>query len=535
MTDEAPLPLSLIAHTAFCERRAWLEAQGERVENLNMERGGHDHQRVDTRKDERQATHRSVEVHISTLGLTGRCDVVRSDSHGLTVVEYKAAPGRRSTNVTAAQRAQLALQGMCLEERGEQVADYAVYFTTSRRDVAVDITAADRDEALDLVRRTRDIVTNSTAPPPLRDDPRCGRCSHYSVCLPDERGEESGPAASPHRVHAQDPHGSVLHLTVPGSRASVKRGRVEVVRAEEHLASVPLERVHALVVHGNVDLSSALVRELLFRRITILWCSYRGRLMGYASTASSPNGLPRHRQHQWSARGSVEIGRELLAAKVGNQATLLRRNGAAPEPTVKELRRIRRELGRCVSTRDALALEGRAAALYFQNLQRLIKPRGEFVVGAWPGRVGRGASDPLNVSLNLVYGLLVADVTRAVMACGLDPHAGFIHSPGRNKPALSLDLMEQFRPVVADSAVLAALNTGSLRESMFTSVLGGCRLRDNGRRALIEAYERRVDQEITHPTYGYRLTWRRAMEVQARMLLGLFDGTQENYRAMRVR
>lgn len=92
MKDEAPLPLSLIAHTAFCGRRAWLEAQGERVENLNMERGEHDHQRVDTRKDERQATHRSVEVHSSTLGLTGRCDVVRSDSHGLTVVEYKAAP-----------------------------------------------------------------------------------------------------------------------------------------------------------------------------------------------------------------------------------------------------------------------------------------------------------------------------------------------------------------------------------------------------------------------------------------------------------
>lgn len=492
MTNEAPLPLSLIAHTAFCERRAWLEDQGERVENLNMELREHDHQRVDTRKDERQATHRSVEVHSSTLGLTGRCDVVRSDSHGLTVVEYKAAPARRSTNVTAAQRAQLALQGMCLEERGDQIADYAVYFTTSRREVAVDITAADRDEALDLVRRTRDIVTNSTAPPPFRDDPRCGRCSHYSVCLPDERGEESGPAASPHRVHA-------------------------------------------LVVHGNVDLSSALVREMLFRRVTILWCSYRGRLMGYASTASSPNGLARHRQHEWSARGSVEIGRELLAAKVGNQATLLRRNGATPEPTVKELRRIQRELGRCVSTRDALALEGRAAALYFQNLARLIKPRGEFVVGAWSGRVGRGASDPLNVSLNLVYGLLVADVTRAVVACGLDPHAGFIHSPGRNKPALSLDLMEQFRPVVADSAVLAALNTGSLRESMFTSVLGGCRLRDNGRRALIEAYERRVGQEITHPRYGYRLTWRRAMEVQARMLLGLFDGTQENYRAMRVR
>ena len=95
--------------------------------------------------------------------------------------------------------------------------------------------------------------------------------------------------------------------------------------------------------------------------------------------------------------------------------------------------------------------------------------------------------------------------------------------------------MEQFRPVVADSAVLAALNTGSLRESMFTSLLGGCRLPDNGRRALIEAYERRVGQEITHPTYGYRLTWRRAIEVQARMMLGLFDGTQENYRAMRVR
>ncbi len=137
--------------------------------------------------------------------------------------------------------------------------------------------------------------------------------------------------------------------------------------------------------------------------------------------------------------------------------------------------------------------------------------------------------------MNYAYGLLLGDVVRAIIACGLDPHAGFLHSSGRNKPALALDLMEEFRSPVADSAVVRALNNGELKNSDFSDVLGETRLRESGRRALTAAYERRVSLTFIHPLFGYALTWRRAMEVQARLLLGVLDGTQTRYVGLRTR
>lgn len=153
----------------------------------------------------------------------------------------------------------------------------------------------------------------------------------------------------------------------------------------------------------------------------------------------------------------------------------------------------------------------------------------------FPGRQRRPGRDPLNSALNYAYGLLVADVVRALVSCGLDPHAGFLHSSGRNKPALALDLMEELRSPIADSATLRAFNNGELKITDFSSSLGETRLRDSGRRALTAAYERRMTTHFTHPLFGYELTWRRAVEVQARLLLGVLDGTQPRYVGLRTR
>ena len=141
----------------------------------------------------------------------------------------------------------------------------------------------------------------------------------------------------------------------------------------------------------------------------------------------------------------------------------------------------------------------------------------------------------MNAALNFCYGMLLADVTRAVVACGLDPHAGFLHSSGRNKPALALDLSEEFRAPVADAVVIAAFNNGEVKVRDFTSVTGSTRLRDDGRAALIRAYERRVMTEFRHPLFGYQVTWRRAMEIQARLVLGVIDGTQGSYKGIATR
>lgn len=154
---------------------------------------------------------------------------------------------------------------------------------------------------------------------------------------------------------------------------------------------------------------------------------------------------------------------------------------------------------------------------------------------SWPGREGRGATDPLNAALNFGYGLLLADCIRALVACGLDPHGGFLHSPNRNKPALALDLMEEFRSPLADSVIVTCINTGALKIDMFSRTLGDSRLTTPGKVALTSAYERRATTTIVHPVFGYSVSWRRAIEVQARIILGVIDGTRSEYRGMTTR
>ncbi|MFE1595061.1 CRISPR-associated endonuclease Cas1 [Nocardia sp. NPDC058705] len=525
------VPISLVAHHVFCPRRAWLEAAGESTDTYQMAVGSAAHQAVDNPAASRLGVHRAVDVAHRALGLVGRTDVIDDGADGIKVVEFKATPVRRIPEVTDAMKIQLALQGECLADMGHEVAEFGVYFTTHNKYAAVDLTDADRAAAETLVLETRNSVSAAVAPPPLEDDPRCLRCSHVGVCLPDERVQSEVVR----RINVADPDSNIVHLATPGSRASVGRGRMKVEHRGEQLASVPLERIQGLVLHGNIDLSGALIRELLWRGLTIVWCSGAGRVVGWSHTARTPNGLARVRQHEASAEGRIGLAREFIAAKVGNQATLLRRNGDAPD-VAKFLRVLQCEVAAAQTLGMIFGLEGEAAARYFGAFTTMLRgSQSEWFKDRWSGRSGRNAVDPLNVALNYVYGVLAAEAIRAIAACGLDPHAGFLHSSNRNKPALALDLMEEFRAPLADAVVLAAINNGELGADDFSLAMGSARLRDRGRKKLIAAYERRIGTEFTHPVFGYKITWRRAIEVQARMVLGYLDGSQAEYTGITTR
>jgi CRISPR-associated protein Cas1 len=395
---------------------------------------------------------------------------------------------------------------------------------------AVSDGPAETAAALEAVKATAALLRRSEAPSPLEDDPRCSACSHVSVCLPDER--RLRPVQR--RIIVADPDTQVLHLVTPGAKASVRQGRVVVRHAGEVVATVPIERVQGVVVHGNVDLTGGLLRELLWRSLPVVWCSSSGRVVGWAASAWAPNGASRVRQHVASAGGDLDLARQFVVAKITNQATLLRRLGDATE-TVARLRDLGRKALGAESLEGLLGFEGDAAARYFAAFPTMLKGPGESLQSSFEGRTRRPSLDPVNAALNFSYALLLADVLRAVVATGLDAHAGFLHSSARNKPALALDLCEEFRAPVADSTVLGALNNGEIKAADFSDVLGVTKLRPSGRRALIAAYERRVTSRFRHPTFGYEVTWRRAMEVQARLVLGVIDGTQASYRGVATR
>lgn len=469
------------------------------------------------------------------LGLSGKADIVRVDDSGddrtVRLVEYKATPLRRAAVVTRANEIQLALQALCLLEEGYEVAGAAVRFVDHNQTVPVELSEELFQAAAAYVEKTRSIVQGSQAPAPLIDEARCASCSHVSVCLPDERSA----TVVRRKIRPTERAGQLLHATVPGSRVSLSRGRVRVSQKDEELANVALELVNGIVVHGNIDLSAALIREFLWRGHCIVWCSSTGRVYGWAQPSDGPNGLSRARQHVMFDDGFLPIAREMIHAKLWNQATFLRRNTSRGEQA-RKLRELARSVLEAGDINELFGAEGEGAAAYFAEFAELMKPRSVEKYGfEWSGRVGRGAKDPLNILLNYAYGMLTAECIRAIVSCGLDPHAGVLHSSTRNKPALALDLMEEFRPLVADSAVIGMLNKLAFPLSGFSRSGAAIRLSDEGRKAVIRAVETRLEEEFTHPTFGYKISWRRAIEVQARMILGVIDGSQPRYKGVVTR
>jgi len=533
VTELDVMPISLVAHTVFCPRRAWLEVQGEEADSLAITAGTLAHARVDDTTESRPGTERAMLIHSNQYGLSGRCDVVDAvGEHGLSIIEYKSTPVRRRPEITESQRIQVLAQALCLKEMGYDIADASVYFVNHHKQVSIAVNPSSLQECSEWIHRARAVARGLTAPEPLLDDARCTGCSHAAVCLPDENCHPDGEGVR--SISAADPHGSILHILTPGARACLREGRVVVQKNGEVLAS-HLEQVCGLVVHGNIDLTSALIRELLWRGHTIVWCSGRGRVVGWATSARSPNGQIRVHQHVMSELGCLPVAQKMIQAKISNQATLLRRNGEHTD-AVAVLRGLGRQVNSTGCLPELFALEGRAAQTYFGAFPTMLKgSTGRAFVDSWPGREGRGATDPLNAALNFGYGLLLADCIRALVACGLDPHGGFLHSPNRNKPALALDLMEEFRSPLADSVIVTCINTGALKIDMFSRTLGDSRLTTPGKVALTSAYERRATTTIVHPVFGYSVSWRRAIEVQARIILGVIDGTRSEYRGMTTR
>ena len=137
--------------------------------------------------------------------------------------------------------------------------------------------------------------------------------------------------------------------------------------------------------------------------------------------------------------------------------------------------------------------------------------------------------------LSFGYALLAKETSIALLAEGLDPHWGFLHRPRHGRPALALDLMEEFRPLVVDSAVLSAINNGMVAPGDFVTTPAGCAMKDSARKALIRAYEMRLDQMITHPVFDYRCSWRAVIRVQAKLLAKALRGEIPAYAGITTR
>lgn len=330
-----------------------------------------------------------------------------------------------------------------------------------------------------------------------------------------------------------------LYVQAQGARIGRSKDLLEVRTKEGDVSTVRLRQTSHVCVFGAVQLTHAALGELCERGIGVSLFSYGGWHYGEVSGFSGKNVLLRITQFQAARDPAVRLrlARAFIATKILNCRTLVRRNAEAPALGIlARLKQLAEQARRADAEESLLGIEGTAARLYFEELGKLVRPgpggRGAF---DFAGRNRRPPRDPVNALLSLGYALLCKDVRIALCAAGFDPMVGFYHKPRHGRPALALDLMEEFRPLIVDSVVLTAVNTDAVQEDHFIRAAAGVALTEAGRRAFIAAYERRMDQEITHPLFGYQVSYRRVLEIQARLLSRVVSGEIPQYPGFRTR
>ena len=346
------------------------------------------------------------------------------------------------------------------------------------------------------------------------------------ICLPDEVNfvREGEGAPRPLAVSREE----AFPVYVQAHRAKVsKSGDVlEISTGDDDAKTIArLLDTSELVLMGNVYVTTPTLHELLRRDIPVSWYSYGGWFLGHTQSTGHKNVELRTAQYQVSfdSRRCLTIAHGLVAAKIRNARVLLRRNwrdGSAPEELMRDLKNDEKKARRAASIEELLGIEGAAAARYFGEFSNMIKNQqdAENFSFDFTTRNRRPPTDPVNALLSFAYAVLTRVWTNTLSAVGFDPYRGYYHQPRYGRPALSLDIMEPFRPLIADSSVLQAINNGEVKPTDFVSAAGSVALNASGRKRFIATIERRLSQEVTHPLFGYRVSYRRLFHIQARLL-----------------
>ena len=540
-TEETPLiPVRMVNEWVYCPRLAYLEwVDGEWADTGDTEDGRRTHARVDVASgrlpppgddqedDAAPFRTRSVTMSSERLGIIAKMDVI--EGHGRRVVPVDFKRGKRPHTEHSAyepERVQICAQALILEDAGYEVTEGALWFSGSRERVRVELDDELRKQTLDAIAGLREAARRRERPPPLEDSPKCPRCSLAGICLPDEVNffKDEKP---PRPLNPADDAALPLHVQTPGALIRKKGDRLQVVVGEE-VSAVRLADVAEVSLYGPVSITTPTVAALLRRETPVSWHSTGGWFLGQARGPGRRALDTRRAQFRIAddSGASARIASGLVAAKIRNQRTILRRNWKGGVDSIESrdrmLSRLKGLASRAEREKDPnrlLGREGEAASLYFGAFQNLIAPsrnlRGNF---NWTARSRRPPTDPVNALLSFTYSLAVRTFTVSLDTCGFDPLLGFFHRPRPGRPALALDMMEPFRPILCDSTVIMAINNGEIRDTDFVRNGPACAMKPSGRRALIAAWERRLDQEAVHPVFGYRISMRRILVVQCRLL-----------------
>jgi CRISPR-associated protein Cas1 len=533
---------------SYCPRLYYLVRESLMINNEHVEDGLFEHRRVadenlanrPTRRGEVLHT-RSVALSSERLGITAKLDVIEERDGEAYPVEYKRSTAPRDDDGRPTfwenDAIQLCAQAMLLEEEmGVAIAHGVLYYIGSKErvDVALDDAANEDPRGNRPDPRT---VRQPTPPEPLPAElrHRCPGCSLLTICQPEETLHEIGRIERPAdeetpgvtRVLPTSHDGAVLYLQEPGSHVGKRSEHLVVRKDGQELQRIPMAAVRQVVVFGHVQVSTQALETLTANEIPVVYLSGYGRFIAArcrpdeervaAGGAVPPLRRPDGDAGGWRKPWSGEVDESAGAADafaafvVGRRRSGARQRDERWRDMAELITRlgVRRTWTRCWVWRDG-------AALYFGEFGRFLKAQPPGRGFDFSGRNRRPPRDPVNALLSFAYALLAKDCFSALCTVGFDPYHGFFHQGRHGRPSLALDIMEEFRAVIADSVVLTLINNRLVTPEDFLCWREACQLTELGRKKFFGAYESRKSAEVTHPLFGYKMTYSRMLEVQAR-------------------
>jgi len=540
------VPARMLNELAYCPRLFYLEWVDQLwAPSSDTAEGDRQHRRVDSGggaaplpAEGTLIAARSVELSSEKLGIIAKLDLLEGTDGGVVPVDTKKGRPARDGSAWEADAVQVCAQVLLLREHGYAVERGEIFYAETRQRVPVHMTPELVAQTMSIVEQARVLALQPVAPPPLRSSPKCARCSLVGICLPDELhvlfGRQENP---PRRLMAADPDAVPLYVTEPGSVVGIDGGRLTVTKYRELLASVRLIDVLHVNVYGNVQVTAQAMRELFSRDVDIFHFTGGGWLLGLTTGLPSKNVMLRIQQVTASAETQLEDARRMIAGKIRNCRVLLRRNGGeAAARRVAQLAALAVQAESVGEASSLLGIEGTAARLYFEAFPSLLTGADALPGPSFTGRRNRRPpTDAVNCLLSFCYGLLAKETMAACLAVGFDPYIGLYHRPRFGRPALALDLAEEFRPLLADSVVLTMINRREISAPDFVGRAGAMSLTADGRKTVINAWERRMGAEVRHPKFGYAVSYRRAVELQARILAARLLGELPSYEPLVTR
>lgn len=332
---------------------------------------------------------------------------------------------------------------------------------------------------------------------------------------------------------------NTLYITTPGSYLS-KDGENVVVKVEnEEKFRIPAHNIEGIVCFGYMGASPSLMAMCSEKNIGLSFLSEHGYFLGRVTGPVSGNVLLRRKQYRMADDElfSNDISRIFVAGKISNCRTVLQRalrdhpgdvNQVAFEEAINMLSNNIRKALKCNSNSILRGIEGEAANTYFGLFdQMIVAQKSDF---QFNGRNRRPPKDNVNAMLSFVYVLLMHEVRSALESVGLDPCVGFLHTDRPGRQSLALDMMEEFRPYIADRLVLSLINRKQINSRGFNSMdEGGILMNDATRKELLVAWQKRKQEEVNHPFLETSVPVGLLPYVQALLLARYLRGDIDNY------